>query len=247
MKAIITDLDRTLLLTDKTLSAYSISILKRCREQGLAIFAATARPERSVVQYREQVDFDGITTMNGARILLPDSAIENGIAHESGWRILSNLIAIPNVRISVETSDGIFSNVDIPEWNTRLFDGFPLLPTQGTIYKILLSMDDGIPDNMEALLTEDTYYTVANHYLVQIMSGAATKWKGIQEMLTPLGISPDDAIYFGDDQDDLEPIRRCGLGVAVSNGIPAVLEAADVITDSNDRDGVARFLERELL
>ena len=66
-------------------------------------------------------------------------------------------------------------------------------------------------------------------------------------MLGCFGISPDDAVYFGDDNDDIEPIRNCGLGVAVSNAIPAVLEAADRIADSNDSDGVARFIERNIL
>lgn len=60
-------------------------------------------------------------------------------------------------------------------------------------------------------------------------------------------ISPGDAAYFGDDNDDIEPIINCGLGVAVSNAIPSVLDVADRIIDSNDTDGVARFIEENIL
>ena len=95
MQAVIVDLDRTLLRTDKTLSGYTIDIMRRCREEGVAIMAATARPERSVRMYHEQICFDAITTMNGARIVLPDRVLENGIAHKSGTHILSKLIAMP--------------------------------------------------------------------------------------------------------------------------------------------------------
>ncbi|MDD6051433.1 MAG: HAD hydrolase family protein, partial [Clostridiales bacterium] len=49
-----------------------------------------------------------------------------------------------------------------------------------------------------------------------------------------------------DDQDDIEPIRKCGLGVAVANAIPPVLDVADDIAESNDMDGVARFIEKRL-
>ena len=52
------------------------------------------------------------------------------------------------------------------------------------------------------------------------------------------------SIVLGSGTDTL-PI--CGKGVAVKNGIPAVLEAADYITDSNDADGVAKFIETLLL
>ena len=96
-------------------------------------------------------------------------------------------------------------------------------------------------------MTDDTYYTVADGHLVQIMSKKATKWSGIQSMLQFFGISPDDAVYFGDDQDDIQPIQMCGTGVAVSNAIPAVIRAANNITSSNDQDGVARYIEEHIL
>ena len=59
-------------------------------------------------------------------------------------------------------------------------------------------------------------------------------------------ISPSDAVYFGDDNDDIEPIMNCGLGIAVSNAIPSVLEVAAQLTDSNDSDGVAKFIEKHI-
>ena len=35
--------------------------------------------------------------------------------------------------------------------------------------------------------------------------------------------------------------------MAVANAIEAVKEAADVVTESNDEDGVARWIEREII
>lgn len=55
------------------------------------------------------------------------------------------------------------------------------------------------------------------------------------------------AVYFGDDNDDIESIRNCGTGVAVSNAVDEVLAAADFITESNDTDGVAQYIEKHLL
>ena len=66
------------------------------------------------------------------------------------------------------------------------------------------------------------------------MSNEATKWNGIKQMLSHFGVSPSEAVYFGDDND-------------VSNAIPSVLDVADRVIDSNDMDGVAKFIEENLL
>lgn len=247
MRAIITDLDRTLLRTDKTLSEYTIDIMRKCHDRGIVIMAATARPERSILQYHQQICFDAITTMNGARIILPNAVLENGISHLSVKRILSKLVVIPDTLISIETSDGIFANAEIPEWHCPCYDGFPNLPTQGTLYKILVSSKGNtLYGQVENILTDDVYYTVANGNLVQIMSKNATKWNGICAMLEALNISKAETVYYGDDNDDIEPIQMCGTGVAVANALETVISEADYVTGSNDEDGVAHFIEENV-
>lgn len=248
MKAIITDLDRTLLRTDKTVSEYTCAVLKKCHDRGILLMAATARPERTVYTYRNQIGFDAVTTLNGARIILPHSVIENGILPSSAENILKKVIKIPDLVLSMETGDGIYSNVPIPEWEAAVFSEFPALPTESIIYKLLLSSEAGnIQQDVKRALTPDTYMTVAEGKLIQIMSTAATKWNGIRAMLEAAGVRQRDVIYFGDDNDDIEPIKSCGVGVAVSNAIDEVLDAADFTTESNDMDGVARYLEKNLL
>ena len=210
--------------------------------------AATARPERAVLTYQNQIGFEVVTTLNGARIILPDRIIENGITPSSAEAILKKVVMIPDIMLSLETEQGIFSNIPIPEWNAIVFHEFPALPTESIIYKILLSSQkSNIQFEVEKALTTDTYMTVAEGKLVQIMSTASTKWNGVKVMLETLGIKQNEAVYFGDDNDDIEPIKNCGVGVAVSNAISEVLDVADFITESNDMDGVARYIEKNIL
>lgn len=248
MKAIITDLDRTLLHTDKSVSEYTLDVLKRCRKQGILVMAASARPLRDIRVYHDLIGFDAVTATNGAVIELPSNRLEFGIPRESGEKILSDTLLYPDVTISIETSGGLYSNRDIPEWKPVVYDRFPELPENVILYKILASSKcRSLYEGIETVLTDDVYHTIANHELIQIMSNEATKWKGINHMLSCFDISPSDAVYFGDDNDDIEPIRNCGLGIAVSNAIPSVLRAADQITVSNDLDGVAKFIEDKIL
>lgn len=248
VKVIITDLDRTLLHSDKRVSGYTADVLRRCRRQGLLIMAATARPLRDVRVYDALIGFDAITATNGAVIVLPEGRMEWGISADSGEKILANLLRFQDVCLSVETDRGLYANRDIPEWQPVVYEDFSRLPEHAVLYKILASSSDGrLYSEVEQALTDDVYHTIAGGDLVQIMSREATKWKGVRHMLASFGIAPQDAVYFGDDNDDMEPIRNCGWGVAVSNAIPPVRAAADALTDSNDADGVARFIEKKIL
>ena len=248
MKAIICDLDRTLLHTDKSISSYTEAVFKKCRERGMLIMAASARPMRAIIPYNDIIPFDAVCATNGAVISLPDSITEVGFSTESGEAIISKLLGFPDVFLSVETSKGLYSNRDIPIWNPIIYDKFPSLPEDIVLYKILASSGEKpLYEGIEKSLSNDVYYSLAKGELIQIMSKNATKWNGIRHMLSYYGISPEDCIYFGDDNDDIEPIKNCGLGVAVSNAIPEVLGIAGKITGSNDEDGVARFIEKYIL
>lgn len=248
MKAIITDLDRTLLHTDKSISKYTIDIMQKCHKQGIYVMAASARPLRDIQVYNDMIGFDAITAVNGAVISLPQGIMEFGISCESGEKILSDILRCPDVFLSIETSKGLYSNRDIPIWKPVVYDKFPKLPENIVLYKILASSEQkAMYNGIESALTDDVYHTIANNQLIQIMSCQATKWNGIRHMLSFFDISPSDTVYFGDDNDDIEPIKNCGSGIAVSNAIPPVMAAADQITDSNDLDGVAKYIEERII
>ena len=175
IKAVITDLDNTLLRSDKTLSAHTIQVLDRCRKQGIPVMATTARPFRSIEKYHKLVHFDAVTTMNGAIIRLPERKLHFGISPESGETILSRMMELPDITLSIETSTGLYSNRDIPEWAPILYSDFPTLPADSILYKILASSPrQELYQQISGLLTDDVYYSIAANDLVQVMSSQAT-------------------------------------------------------------------------
>jgi len=213
----------------------------------MKLMVATARPLRDVTQFCEMIGFDAMTVSNGARIICGTQRTEFGICQTSAERVLGVLLRDPALRITLETGDRAYSNKPIGEYETVLSDDLTAIArTEGTM-KILVHLDkDDTLIAVQKVLTEDLYATVANGYLMQIMNKAATKWNGIKSMLEISGDAPAETVYFGDDHDDIEPLKRCGIGVAVSNAIEQAKAAADVIAESNDADGVAKFLAQML-
>ncbi len=246
VKAIITDLDRTLLRTDKSLSAYTVSVLKQCKARGIKVMAATARPERSITDYDVAIGFDAVTVMNGAKVMVGDKVMTYGIPDTLAEEMLAKVCERKEFLFSVETGEILYARVHIPEFEYTVHTEFPKLPEGETAYKILVS-GDGAAEFVKENLPEGLHCTVANGYLVQIMSKDAKKKNGVQVMLSAFGIKPEEAVYFGDDFDDAESMRLCGLGVAVENAIPEVRAVADDIAAGNDEDGVAKWIEKHLL
>ena len=52
---------------------------------------------------------------------------------------------------------------------------------------------------------------------------------------------------FGDGGNDLEMLREVGDGVAMKNAVPALLELANHVTDTNDEEGVLNYIEKNIL
>ena len=57
-----------------------------------------------------------------------------------------------------------------------------------------------------------------------------------------MGWSMQDVISFGDDYNDLEMIKACGIGVAMGDAREAVKEAADYVSGLCSRNGIAQAL-----
>lgn len=79
------------------------------------------------------------------------------------------------------------------------------------------------------------------------MARGVDKGAAIAGLIERLGLEREDVIACGDGLNDLSMIRYAGLGVAMANAQPEVKEAADVVTLSNDEDGVAEVIERYIL
>ena len=70
------------------------------------------------------------------------------------------------------------------------------------------------------------------------------KATAIQLLIEHAGIARADTIAYGDGVNDLEMLGFVGLGVAMGNAHPAVLEAADLVTADADHDGIRLSFSR---
>lgn len=73
------------------------------------------------------------------------------------------------------------------------------------------------------------------------------KLKTLELLCDDLKTIPNKVIFFGDGENDLPIIKGVGLGIAMKNAENIVKENTDDITLSNDKEGVANYLEKYLI
>ena len=91
---------------------------------------------------------------------------------------------------------------------------------------------------------EDAHLTYSmDEGLIELSHPGVNKATGASVLAASYGIDPSQVIAFGDMPNDLELLAWAGMGVAMGNAAPVLLDAADYTTATNSEDGVAQVLE----
>lgn len=76
--------------------------------------------------------------------------------------------------------------------------------------------------------------------VTHIMQGIEDKLSAYHSLLNELNLDSNEVAYIGDDVVDLPVMKACGLGVAVNDAHPLVLQGADLITTTKGGFGAVR-------
>jgi Cof subfamily protein (haloacid dehalogenase superfamily) len=83
--------------------------------------------------------------------------------------------------------------------------------------------------------------------ILELLSPKSGKWPALEAVAAEAGIGSEEIIAVGDDTNDIEMIRRAGLGIAMGNAAEEVKQSADQVVRSNAEGGVVEAIEKALL
>jgi hypothetical protein len=78
---------------------------------------------------------------------------------------------------------------------------------------------------------------------VRVLPPGTAKGAGLERLLGLCGFSPRNLVSFGDGEGDLSLLQLGEMGVAVADAVPALKEAADLVTTQLGPAGVREILE----
>ncbi|NJD03994.1 MAG: HAD family hydrolase [Ruminiclostridium sp.] len=255
IKMIVTDLDRTLLRSDKTISDYTAKALNRCREKGIKVIYATARPARVTRRFCMAVQPDIIIADNGAVIDYGGKAIHHVIIpNEIANRLIAKCLYSGRVStVTAETGECLFSNYSGEPWDAD-WNAWKLKYTnfseEISVPMTKISIESRDFSWLRTILADYPslhLYINSGEPWSQIIHRDATKWNAIKRLSSNFEVLSADIAAFGDDYNDIEMLQNCGIGVAVANALDEAKVAANFVCGSNDEDGVAKWLEENVL
>ena len=253
------DLDGTLLTRGKTVSARTRQVLTQLSAQGCHIVVATGRP------------FDVLALLcQGLPLMAPQIALNGAAIHDpvEGRDLRRRSMATEDVELAVSffrerdipmalfATDALYLDDRIP--NQHLWHPAPLPPPRDLArmrefrnHEILKVAAHAEPDVIDWLhpcaveaLGNELYITRTAPTLVEALRHGVSKGEALQHVARLLDVSREEIVAFGDSDNDLPMFAAAGLSVAMGNAAPEVRAAADVITASNEQDGIAAALEQ---
>jgi hypothetical protein len=90
------------------------------------------------------------------------------------------------------------------------------------------------------------WHVIFNKGSVMALPSGVTKATGLQAVLAELELSPHNCVGVGDAENDHAFLSLCECAVAVSGALPALKDAADIVTAADDGAGVRELIERLL-
>lgn len=82
----------------------------------------------------------------------------------------------------------------------------------------------------------------SEHSLFEILPKGVHKGVSIDKMVEYLGVDRAKTVAVGDYDNDVGMLKSAGLGIAVANASKAALDAADVVTVSNEEHAIAEVI-----
>ena len=94
------------------------------------------------------------------------------------------------------------------------------------------------------IIKQGTEDVPIEYYYTEISLQEVDKYNALQFLQKKLNIKNEETIAIGDNMNDKKMIQKAGMGIAMKQSCPAVIEIADYVTEGNNEDGVAKALEK---
>jgi len=264
-KLIAMDLDGTLNNDQKVITEKTKAALMAAQKHGIRLALASARPSPGLYKERDILrlqDHRGILmSYNGGRIV--DAAtgkvlFETSMDLEETKQVLRKLESLPvtpilddGVQFYVTDKNGYKVDYECKNNNMvcsevgNLADFLTFAPI-----KILMSVQPeeliDVQRQIADFLPESLTVVQTAAFYLEVIPKVINKGQGIRDICKVLGIHTEEVISFGDAENDIPMLREAGMGVAMGNAAEAVKAAADMVTLSNNADGIAAALEKLL-
>lgn len=265
-KILVLDIDGTLTNSKKEITERTKIALRKAQENGVVVVLASGRPTPGIKPIAEEIElakYGGyILSFNGAVItnyqtkevifekVLPDGVVP--ILYEESKKANVSIVSYLDDVIITETPDNQYVEIEafINKMKVQKVENF-VDTLRAPVTKCLMVGDPEKlvkeEERLKKKMGERLNIYRSEPFFLEIMPQNIDKAYSLERLLKHLGMTREEMIACGDGFNDRSMIEFAGLGVAMCNAQDVVKEVADLVTLTNDEDGVALVVEDYML
>jgi len=270
IRLLATDLDGTVLYEEEgagsRLTPRTTKALQALQASGTVVALASGRMHESMAKIAGHLGLTGpIISYNGAMLRMPDG--QGGWAEPSFHRPLDAQVAAEVIEVCQERGVALhyylggklYARKFSPWWD--IYEGRTaspmqamesLLPLRGTEpTKMLIFAEPAtvlaLRDELAPKLAGRAELVITHDEYLEFMRPGVNKGQALKALASLLGLQRAQVAAAGDGNNDVEMLQAAGLAIGISNGREALRACATVLVDPPEQDGLARFIEEELL
>jgi hypothetical protein len=262
IRLLLADVDGTLVTQDKLLTDRAIEAVRHLHDAGVRFAITSGRPPRGMAMLVKPLALQTpIAAFNGGLIVGPDMTVIE-------QRVIAKELVVPIAKLmgSYGLVVWVYRGAD---WYVPDPEGPHVAREAWTVKfqpKVMTGIDD-VTDNVAKLVgVSDDHDAVArassaardrfgDHvtaaasqpYYLDVTHPEANKGSVAGYLARRYRLSAAEIATIGDQPNDVLMFAHSGLSIAMGNADPQVKRAARRITDTNDKDGFAKAVERFIL
>lgn len=259
-KIIASDFDGTLLTSKKNITENTKGVLLDYKKKGYIIVGITARNLSSVKNVCDINIFNYLVLNNGAYVY----NVEEAHGEHIGQIDIKYTEKIVNYFENKATAIDICSTEKYYRYRSEITKPRPfsvkiqsIKEVQEPVCRINLFAKntdevmkfkeyiDSSFNMVDSVIMEDTDNKDTTKWIT-LNPKNLNKFSTLKQLCKKLNIKTEEVIFFGDGLNDLEIIQGVGFGISMKNAVQEVKKKAKITILSNDEDGIAEFLKKNI-
>ncbi|MGG5318964.1 hypothetical protein IGI49_003931 [Enterococcus sp. AZ071] len=205
--------------------------LSKLKEEGIEPVIASGRNYEKIADFAELLGVDSVISSNGTYVTFQGEPVAN---HYLSIELVKEMVE----QFQAKQTDFL---LETPE-EILEYSADELLPENILQFLCHCPKEDLPSLDTEKLIAEKVAPTALNIHYKHV-----SKASGVEEILQKMGISSDQALAFGDEENDFAMFEKVGFPIAMGNGNDELKAKASYVTDTVKNHGIWKAcLELEL-
>ena len=179
--------------------------------------------------------------------------IANSLKYNILYYYKQNLKKQPNKKTSITLVENIYDYVKNIE-DEKVMKIFICDSTESIFNAILRKIGEledieilDVSHMSRKVISNGSEEVPIEYFYTEITEKNVDKWYALEFLINKLNIEKKEVMAIGDNVNDRKMIEQAGLGIAMKNSTPKIIEVANYVTDfDNNNDGAARAIEKFL-